>query len=246
MEAYEILLYPEGVDPSTETIYKRELMITMMMRSGDISSFGYGDVPSRISTELMRGKIIYDSVFEHAGPIYTIMFEYFDTLNSQDKRRILSCIREIHNLYGDEIAYEFNKEDNHLDDILNSYLNLKVDLDTVSPDISEEVERLTNMTEEEFAKEIEKEFGEEDEEETPSHRLYEYQGYMTDEIGEPSQCPPIAISEPVDTTGFQPLTEPVRVNDISDEELKSIAPDTSKYDPEYDIPDEKLYHKYDD
>lgn len=198
MEAYEILLYPEGVDPSIETIYKRELMLTMMMRAGDIASFGYGDVPSRIGTELMSGKIIYDSVFEHAGLIYTIMFEYFESLDSQDKRRIFSCIRDIYNLYGDEIANEFNKEDNHLDDILSSYLKLKVDLDTVSPEISEEVERLANMSEEEFAEEMEKEFGDDEEDEETS------------------------------------------------DELKAIAPDTSKYDPEYDIPDEKLYDKHDD
>lgn len=246
MEAYEILLYPEGVDPSAETILKRDLFLTMMARAADLIQNGFYDVASRIKTEIMANKILYDSSIEHAGEFYSHMFDEYAEFDHNQDRQLFSCLRDIISIYGDELQNADEITIKTLEGTLNSYLKLKVDLDTVSPEISEEVERLTNMTEEEFAEEMKKEFGEEDEEEIPSHRFYKYQGYMTDEIREPPQCPPIASSEPADTTGFQPLTEPVRVNGISDEELKSIAPDTSKYDPEYDIPDEKLYDKHDD
>lgn len=250
MEAYEILLYPEGVDPSAETILKRDLFLTMMARAADLIQNGFYDVASRIKTEIMANKILYDSSIEHAGEFYSHMFDEYAEFDHNQDRQLFSCLRDIISIYGDELQNADEITIKTLEGTLNSYLKLKVDLDTVSPEISEEVERLTNMTEEEFAEEMKKEFGDDeedeetsDEEETLSHRLYEYHGYMTDEIETP-ECPPIVSSEPADTAEFKPLTEPVHA--ISDEELEAIAPDTSKYDPEYDIPDEKLYDKHDD
>lgn len=221
MEAYEMLLYPEGVDPSIETIHKRELIQALMMRAGDIgNSMGDTDIAARIHTELMAGYIIYPSTFDYAKHIYAIMFDLFNELNYQEKKNMLVCLREIVGLYGDDLITHHGEDKDITKETLESYLKLKVDLDTVSPEISEEIDRLTNMTDEEFQQEMEKEFGSDDDDENEKEDVLD-----EDENGNGL----IAYEEPAPDIELEPLTEPIKI------------PDTTMYDPEYDIPDEKLY-----
>lgn len=225
MEAYEILLMPDGVDPSVETLHRRELFQTMMMRFADLGNNFHADIVSRIHTELMMGRIIYPSIYEHSNEIYTIMFEYYDEMDSKTKRNLFTCLREIAGLFG----HELTEDGDCISRVLEDYLKMKKDIDNVSPEVSEEVEKMANMTDEEFKEKMEND----DEEDTDNVSI-----------------PPINTFEPVQTSEFQPLTDHVHVDNdppaktsLSDEELKAIAPDTSKYNPEYDIPDEKLYDK---
>lgn len=155
MEAYEMFIIPEDCEISSKDIHMKDCIGIMMLRCGDLFNNQYNDAPSRVSTELMLGKITFNSSFEFPKQIYTLMFEYYAELNNAEKRNMMTCLRDVWNLYQDDIIKSVFDTTKDTTAIFDEYLELKKKIDDIPEEVSAEVDRMVNMNDEEFAKEFE-------------------------------------------------------------------------------------------
>ena len=137
-------------------------------------------------------------------------------------------------------------------DILDEYLEFKTKIDTISPEAAAEVDRLVEMSDEEFEAEMNKPDEDEEEEETEeldtSITQDDFDNLSITELIEKYGSHDTALCLIGAEGGEEKFTmDDMKLFDAADQELLrqefGASPDapTEEFNPEYDIPDEKLY-----
>ena len=135
----------------------RELVTLCLKRVGKIYSNCCID-PAKISKSRNPMTMIITECFVAGEPLYNVAEESF--------QRILEIIRELDHLKVRRVKIVLNDiwDYNHaelleygvdMDKIIDDYYDLKVKLDDVSPEVSDEVDRIVNMSDEEFEQSLE-------------------------------------------------------------------------------------------
>ena len=260
-EAYDILKKEEAND-TYRTIVSDLLIRAWSMMTQDII-----DIPSKIKTEIMMGKCIFGETPNPAVQVFMeCAFEEYKAVPKYKHRAIDTVIRDICELYHDDIkgsdtTYTEPNEHTHsidnrsLLDIIDEYVEFKSKIDDVSPETAAEIDRLANMTDEEFEAEMNKP-DEEDEEEEETEEvdtpitLHDFETLSVAEL--------IAKYGSHDTAkclidadgGEEKLMQSADLDLFDTEDQKLLtkefgitqdAPNTEEYNKDYDIPDEKLY-----
>lgn len=187
MEAYEVLL--KNDDGSYKNQTASNALNLLLIRAWQLIRRDNYDICSKVKAEMMSGSRMFEP--KNIDPDYNIFFmhavEEYNKLSSTDKRMVDTCLREIVGGYIDRIhdaevvytvpnEYTYGVNNSQLCDIIDEYIAFKVRLNDIPEDVSEEVERLANLSDEEFEAEIEKSENNEDYNEDydiPDERLYE-------------------------------------------------------------------------
>ena len=247
MEAYEIFKIkndqPEDyIDPN------RQLMDQLLARADGMLKGNMTDIASKIKAELLMGHCFFGSRNDAVDAFITAASTYYKTLSIADQRNTDATLRDIIETFGEEIKTG-NKQ---YMDILDEYLEFKTKIDTISPEAAAEVDRLAEMSDEEFEAEMNKPDDEEEEEES-------------DELDTPitqNDFDNLSIAELIEKYGSHDTAlcligaeggeekftmDDMKLFDVDDQELLrqefGASPDapTEEFNHEYDIPDEKLY-----
>ena len=253
-EVYDIFKNKDGNEQPDKA---RGAIALQMIRAACLINEGIKDVPSKIKTELMLKKPIYgasdstNNVVENAADLY-------EKLDKAERRSVDTTLRDIMDSFWDEMK-ELSAEGKTISDalkILDDYIEFKTKIDTVSPETAAEVDRLANMTDEEFEAELAKDDEEDEEEEEETEQvdtpisLSDFNNLTVAELIEKygshdtAQCLIDAedgeekIKGEMDTLN---LFDPEDKASLEAEYFMEEAPDTEEYNPDYDIPDEKLY-----
>lgn len=232
---------------------KIQVAVPILERASYIyRELGEADPVNKVRTELMIGTCTWNGVDTTTGlkvfreDIVNASLEKINEglkyLSTNDKRCIFITLSDIWNQNRDRfdpLALQLTDADILI--MVNDYIEFKSKIDDVAPEVSEEVDRIANMSDEEFEEslkeddeeESEEEEEEEDGEETEGEESEDPEaGSVSDEeisgsCGCDSSCDggacPIVFDNPV-----SPPAEPEPVNGIP-----VVGP--------YDIPDEKLY-----
>ena len=260
MEAYEILRKQKNGSPNN--IY-RTIANSFMMRIWELLKAGENDIFSKLKAELLNGKPIYPCS-DVVGIFYNAAIEDYNTnISNADRRNIDISLRDIIDNYSNEIlgsdtqltnpnVNNFGIDNRPLLDIVDEYIEFKTKIDTISPEAAAEVDRLAEMSDEEFEAEMNKPDDEDEEEES-------------DELDTPitqDDFDNLSIAELIEKYGSHDTAlcligaeggdmkfsmNDMKLFDTEDQELLrqefGTSPDapTEEFNPEYDIPDEKLY-----
>lgn len=253
-EIYDIFKLDADFSSKDYTVEKtRSIMSELLARADTLLTNGVKDVAAKIKTELIMKKCI----FGYDNPAVKIFMEDaasdYATLTKADKRAVDSVLRDLIDNYEADIAgKDFETAVPYLD-ILDEYIEFKSKIDDVSPETAAEIDRLANMTDEEFEAEMNKPDEEEEEEteevDTPI-TLHDFETLSVAEL--------IAKYGSHDTAkclidadgGEEKLMQSSDLDlfDAEDQEfltkefgIAQDAPNTEEFNPDYDIPDEKLY-----
>lgn len=255
-EIYDIFKLDADFSSKDYTVERtRSIMSELLARADTLLANGVKDVAAKIKTELIMKKCI----FGYDNPAVKIFMEDaatdYATLTKADQRAVDSVLRDLIDNYEADIAgKDFETAVPYLD-ILDEYIDFKSKIDNVSPETAAEIDRLANMTDEEFEAEMNKP-DEEDEEEEETEEvdtpitLHDFETLSVAEL--------IAKYGSHDTAkclidadgGEEKLMQSADLDlfDTEDQELLTKefgiakdAPNTEEYNKDYDIPDEKLY-----
>lgn len=256
-EVYDIFKLNADFSSKDYTVERtRSIMSELLARADTLLTNGVKDVAAKIKTELIMKKC----VFGYTNLAVKIFMEDaatdYATLTKADQRAVDSVLRDlIDNYEADITGKNFETTVPYLD-ILDDYIEFKTKIDTVSPETAAEVDRLANMTDEEFEAELAKDDEEDEEEEEETEQvdtpisLSDFNNLTVAELIEKygshdtAQCLIDAedgeekIKEEMDTLN---LFDPEDKASLEAEYFMEEAPDTEEYNPDYDIPDEKLY-----
>lgn len=260
MEAYEILRKQENGSPNN--IY-RTIADSFMMRIWELLKAGENDIFSKLKAELLNGKPIYPCS-DVVGIFYNAAIEdYNNNISNADRRNIDISLRDIIDNYSNEIlgsdtqltnpnVNNFGIDNRPLLDIVDEYIEFKTNIDTISPEAAAEVDRLAEMSDEEFEAEMNKPDDEEEEEsdelDTPITQN-DFDNLTIAELIEKYGSHDTALCLIGAEGGEEKFTmDDMKLFDAEDQELlrqefgtSPDAPNTEEFNPEYDIPDEKLY-----
>ena len=248
-EIYDIFKLDADFSSKDYTVERtRSIMSELLARADTLLTNGVKDVAAKIKTELIMKKCI----FGYDNPAVKIFMEDaatdYATLTKADQRAVDSVLRDLIDNYEADIAgKDFETTVPYLD-ILDEYIDFKSKIDNVSPETAAEIDRLANMTDEEFEAEMNK--PDEDEEVDTPITLHDFETLSVAEL--------IAKYGSHDTAkclidadgGEEKLMESADLDlfDTEDQELLTKefgitkdAPNTEEYNKDYDIPDEKLY-----
>ena len=146
----------------------RTAIALQMLRAATLINEGIKDIPAKIKTEIFLKKSIFGSA-DNMNQVITNAADLYGKLTLAEQRSLDTTFRDIIESFWNEIR-TLSAEDKTFSDalkILDDYIEFKTKIDTVSPETAAEVDRLANMTDEEFEVELNKpdEEDEEDEEE---------------------------------------------------------------------------------
>ena len=247
MEAYEIFKIKDD-QPEDYIDPNRQLMDQLLARADGMLKGNMTDIASKIKAELLMGHCFFGSRNDAVDAFITAASTYYKTLSIADQRNTDATLRDIIETFGEEIKTS-NKQ---YMDILDEYLEFKTKIDTISPEAAAEVDRLAEMSDEEFEAEMNKPDDEEEEE--------------SDELDTPitqDDFDNLSIAELIEKYGSHDTAlcligaeggdmkfsmNDMKLFDTEDQELlrqefgtSPDAPNTEEFNPEYDIPDERLY-----
>ena len=251
-EIYDIFKLDADFSSKDYTVERtRSIMSELLARADTLLTNRVKDVAAKIKTELIMKKCI----FGYDNPAVKIFMEDaasdYATLTKADKRAVDSVLRDLIDNYETDIAgKDFETAVPYLD-ILDKYLEFKTKIDTISPDAAAEVDRLAEMSDEEFEAEMNKPDDEEEEEsdelDTPITQD-DFDNLSIAELIEKYGSHDTALCLIGAEGGEEKFTmDDMKFFDIDDQELLrqefGTSPDapTKEFNPEYDIPDEKLY-----
>ena len=247
MEAYEIFKIKDD-QPEDYIDPNRQLMDQLLARADGMLKGNMSDIASKIKAELLMGHCFFGSRNDAVDAFITAASAYYKTLSIADQRNTDATLRDIIETFGEEIK----TGDKQYMDILDEYLEFKTKIDTISPEAAAEVDRLAEMSDEEFEAEMNKPDDEDEEEES-------------DELDTPitqDDFDNLSIAELIEKYGSHDTAlcligaeggeekftmDDMKLFDAADQELLrqefGTSPDapTEEFNPEYDIPDEKLY-----
>ena len=245
MEAYEIFKIKDD-QPEDYIDPNRQLMDQLLARADGMLKGNMTDIASKIKAELLMGHCFFGSRNDAVDAFITAASAYYKTLSITDQRNTDATLRDIIETFGEEIK----TGDKQYMDILDEYLEFKTKIDTISPEAAAEVDRLAEMSDEEFEAEMNKPDEEEEE---------------SDELDTPitqDDFDNLSIAELIEKYGSHDtalcligaeggeekfIMDDMKLFDAADQELLrqefGTSPDapTEEFNPEYDIPDEKLY-----
>lgn len=159
MEAYEIFKIKDD-QPEDYIDPNRQLMDQLLARADSMLKGNMTDIASKIKAELLMGHCFFGSRNDAVDAFITAASTYYKTLSIADQRNTDATLRDIIETFGEEIKTG-NKQ---YMDILDEYLEFKTKIDTISPEAAAEVDRLAEMSDEEFEAEMNKPDEEEEEE----------------------------------------------------------------------------------
>lgn len=252
MEAYEIFKIKDDKPENCIDPY-RQLMDQLLTRADSLISAGNNDVASKIKGELMLGRTIFGDSNEAIEEFFKDAAYTYKNLSIADQRNTDTTLRDIINSFGDEIASNGDVVGKkQYMDILDEYLEFKTNIDTVSPEAAAEVDRLAAMSDEEFEAEMNKpdEDEEEDSDELDTPILQDdFDNLSVKELVEKYGAHDTALCLIGAEGGDKKFSmDDMYLFDTDDQELlrqefgtSPDAPNTAEYNPDYDIPDEKLY-----
>ena len=163
MEAYEIFKIKDDM-PEDYIDPNRQLMDQLLARADSMLKGNMTDIASKIKAELLMGHCFFGSRNDAVDAFITAASTYYKTLSIADQRNTDATLRDIIETFGEEIK----TGDKQYMDILDEYLEFKTKIDTISPEAAAEVDRLAEMSDEEFEAEMNKPDEEEsDELDTP-------------------------------------------------------------------------------
>ena len=231
---------------------KTQVAVPILERASYIyRELGEADPVNKVRTELMIGTCTWNGIDITTGlKIFDEVIvnsslekinEALKDLSTNDQRCIFITLSNIWNQNRDRfdpLALQLTDADILI--MINDYIEFKSKIDEVTPEVSEEVDRIANMSDEEFEESLEEDEEESEEEEDENgeetegeeHEDSETGSVSTEEIssscgsctsGDDGYCP-ATVEHPV----IAPDPEPESVNGIP-----VVGP--------YDIPDEKLY-----
>ena len=246
MEAYEIFKIKE--DKSDYIDPNRQLMDQLLARADSMLKGNMSDIASKIKAELLMGHCFFGSRNDAVDAFITAASTYYKTLSIADQRNTDATLRDIIETFGEEIK----TGDKQYMDILDEYLEFKTKIDTISPEAAAEVDRLVEMSDEEFEAQMNKPDDEEEEEydelDTPITQD-DFDNLSIAELIEKYGSHDTALCLIGAEGGEEKFTmDDMKLFDTEDQELlrkefgtSPDAPNTEEFNPEYDIPDEKLY-----
>ena len=243
MEAYEIFKIKE--DKSDYIDPNRQLMDQLLARADGMLKGNMTDIASKIKAELLMGHCFFGSRNDAVDAFITAASTYYKTLSITDQRNTDATLRDIIETFGEEIK----TGDKQYMDILDEYLEFKTKIDTISPEAAAEVDRLAEMSDEEFEAEMNKpdEEEESDELDTPITQD-DFDNLSIAELIEKYGSHDTALCLIGAEGGDMKFSmDDMKLFDTEDQELLrqefGTSPDapTEEFNPEYDIPDEKLY-----
>ena len=246
MEAYEIFKIKDD-QPEDYIDPNRQLMDQLLARADSMLKGNMTDIPSKIKAELLMGHCFFGSRNDAVDAFITAASTYYKTLSIADQRNTDATLRDIIETFGEEIK----TGDKQYMDILDEYLEFKTKIDTISPEAAAEVDRLAEMSDEEFEAEMnkpdDKEEEESDELDTPITQN-DFDNLSIVELIEKYGSHDTALCLIGAEGGEEKFTmDDMKFFDAADQELLrqefGTSPDapTEEFNPEYDIPDEKLY-----
>ena len=245
MEAYEIFKIKDDM-PEDYIDPNRQLMDQLLARADGMLKGNMTDIASKIKAELMMGHCFFGSRNDAVDAFITAASAYYKTLSIADQRNTDATLRDIIETFGEEIK----TGDKQYMDILDEYLEFKTKIDTISPEAAAEVDRLAEMSDEEFEAEMNKPDDEEeesDELDTPITQD-DFDNLSIAELIEKYGSHDTALCLIGAEGGEEKFTmNDMKLFDAADQELLrqefGSSPDapTEEFNPEYDIPDEKLY-----
>ena len=244
MEAYEIFKIKDD-QPEDYIDPNRQLMDQLLARADGMLKGNMTDIASKIKAELLMGHCFFGSRNAADDAFIAAASVYYKTLSIADQRNTDATLRDIIETFGEEIKTG-NKQ---YMDILDEYLEFKTKIDTISPEAAAEVDRLAEMSDEEFEAEMNKPDDEEesDELDTPITQD-DFDNLSIAELIEKYGSHDTALCLIGAEGGEEKFTmDDMKLFDAADQELLrqefGTSPDapTEEFNPEYDIPDEKLY-----
>lgn len=246
MEAYEIFKIKDDM-PEDYIDPNRQLMDQLLARADGMLKGNMTDITSKIKAELLMGHCFFGSRNDAVDAFITAASVYYKTLSIADQRNTDATLRDIIETFGEEIK----TGDKQYMDILDEYLEFKTKIDTISPEAAAEVDRLAEMSDEEFEAEMNKPDEEEEEEsdelDTPITQD-DFDNLSIAELIEKYGSHDTALCLIGAEGGEEKFTvDDTKLFDVADQELLrqefGASPDapTEEFNPEYDIPDEKLY-----
>lgn len=149
MEAYELIENRDG-DENSYTAYST--IISLLYRMAIMDKNGVKDAFSKLKMEMLFFDIKYPDGVDDPGLFINTYFIY-NSMSISDMRKVDAIIRDIWSSYKDKLDNATTVE---IKDIVDEYIDFKKKLNNIPQEISDEVERLSNMSDEEFAKEMEK------------------------------------------------------------------------------------------
>lgn len=164
-EIYDIFKLDADFSSKDYTVERtRSIMSELLARADTLLTNGVKDVAAKIKTELIMKKC----VFGYTNLAVKIFMEDaatdYATLTKADQRAVDSVLRDlIDNFETDITGKNFETAVPYLD-ILDEYIEFKTKIDTISPEAAAEVDRLAEMSDEEFEAEMNKPDEEEEEE----------------------------------------------------------------------------------
>ena len=161
MEAYEIFKIKDD-QPEDYIDPNRQLMDQLLARADGMLKGNMTDIASKIKAELLMGHCFFGSRNDAVDAFITAASTYYKTLSIADQRNTDATLRDIIETFGEEIK----TGDKQYMDILDEYLEFKTKIDTISPEAAAEVDRLAEMSDEEFEAEMNKPDEDEEKEET--------------------------------------------------------------------------------
>ena len=247
MEAYEIFKIKDD-QPEDYIDPNRQLMDQLLARVDGMLKGNMTDIASKIKAELLMGHCFFGSRNDAVDAFITAASTYYKTLSIADQRNTDATLRDIIETFGEEIK----TGDKQYMDILDEYLEFKTKIDTISPEAAAEVDRLAEMSDEEFEAEMNKPDEDEEEEETEeldtSITQDDFDNLSITELIEKYGSHDTALCLIGAEGGEEKFTmDDMKLFDAADQELLrqefGTSPDapTEEFNPEYDIPDEKLY-----
>ena len=245
MEAYEIFKIKDDM-PEDYIDPNRQLMDQLLARADSMLKGNMTDIASKIKAELLMGHCFFGSRNDAVDAFITAASTYYKTISIADQRNTDATLRDIIETFGEEIK----TGDKQYMDILDEYLEFKTKIDTISPEAAAEVDRLAEMSDEEFEAEMNKpdeEEEESDELDTPITQD-DFDNLSIAELIEKYGSHDTALCLIGAEGGEEKFTvDDMKLFDVTDQELLrqefGASPDapTEEFNPEYDIPDEKLY-----
>ena len=267
MEAYELIEMHDGMNE--DEINARTAVYQFLCRMYFMEKEEISDPFAKLKTEIMLGKPAFElAPAMMANPNFIQVLDHgiiaYNALSSANRRFVEIAVRDIWDNYKDRIMdltidvdSIILRDVNHsLVDIIDEYVEFKKNIDNVSPEAAAEVERLANMTDEEFEAEMNREDIDEEEEEevdTPIS-LKDFNELSIAQLIERYGSHDTATCI-IDAEGGLDKIDSIEVLDLFDEADKDLirpyllqANDgpTGEYDPDYGIPDEQLYPNKED
>lgn len=169
--------YYEDIDNSQELKSCLNQYLSVIV---DLSNEGFSN-----PLDLAKAEVFYArySCFNHSIAINSHLiqklYNQISAFSKKEQRSLDICARDIWKNYKEDIIDQFGMAMHHnrFDNIIDMYITFKRRIDSISPEVAEEIDNLMNMSDDEFNQYLKDKDEEEDEDDSPSEPEEKFSDY---------------------------------------------------------------------